>query len=962
MGTSDKYSDLIAEFQKRFPLISKVEALFGEDIPSESIPCFFGFFLAAAEKRGPGTCCFILDKTSATTVLASALWALINFQKNFPDLVRRHTQNSFSLGDRVRVKPNNYVYEYDGIWEECPSLFRLKVLDSERDKRSFPLEDVMRLETTDRLRPKGKLNSKLGNFERSPLGHLLGLHEPGNRDLIENKTLVLMEQTKFERFADSMVLAPPHLSVEQFQNLSSLLSTGSIASDGTLKSKDGSNPVVAVTSSPEYLSLACLEAQPATKVVFVDGVKRIVGNLQAFDDISRRQNMIILAAADEEEYIDQLRERGCTVWRMSPEEILLGEDSTRSRAHASLVGATVRAANIRLHRKITEVDCEDSLIQQVAVFLESAWEMVRHDEENSEAVKMVRDIRGVLFDCSECCLGVGEGTASKLAAMKNHFTEHGKYLEGNVRNAIGKAIDGLESLVENGGGRSKAEKLQGILSEIRGRWGIAVRSVRTAECLRGKLGPQGGFEIKRFSEIRPESEYAGIIVPAWPYRWNFVRLIRMAVAPDIRILVYPFEKELVLSHKRLEKNRSRSGLIGREERSLILDVELGLLPETRDEKTDNQGAPRREMEIKESSLLDFENRIVRRPRSHPIGTVDDRDAREARAVHFFGGCHAFLTEWAQLPVLNELVYKSEEDNPKLLSKKPAELSPGDFVLFRAGGDKEFVRLIAERILGEEQYAKTRDTAELWKQALGDLGDSPEVVSAELAKYGISKSLPTLGNWLRNPDLIAPQKYSDIEAIACATDHSELVSRKDEITLAIKTIRDAHRSAGRELSRLILGGLRSSRLRELDEQPVLQDFGYGGVYDKFVGILLSTGRTASVFPPRVESIAHYCRFQSNNRIGSRNSPVHPAPLKSVPYNRFTASLNHTGRNTESHPPEFRVIHTMTVVVNVIDAFPRLLMPVLMLPERLYNLVQLSSVKLIHTLLCPLGAKIIPRPVQ
>ena len=829
METADKYAGLVAEFQRRFPLLNEIRGLFGNDIPAETIPWFFGFFLATAERQEPGAHCFVLEKKPATTAITSVLWALTNFQRDFPDLVKRHTQSSFSPGELVRVKPNNFVYKYDGIWEEYPGFFRLKVLDSGKDKRSFPLEEIMRLETTDRLRPKGKLNSKLGDFERGPLGNLLELPECGNKNLIENRTLVLMEQTRFERFADSTVLIPARGTAEKFPDLSSFFSAGSIASDGKLKSKDGREPMVAVTSAPEYLSLACLEAEPAAKTVVVDGAKRFSGNLQAFDDIAGRQNTVILAAPDEREHVDQLKERGCAVWRMSPEEILIGESSVGARARKSLVGSTVRTADIRLRTRITTVDCEDTLIQRVALSLGYAMETLRHGEENSEAEKIVGKLLSVLLDCSECCLGVGDTTANNFDAVKNHFAEYEKYLEEDARTALAEAVGGLEHLVENGGGRNKAEMLQDILSESEGRWIVTARSGRTAECLREKLDPQGGFEVKHLSEINPDSEYAGVIVPAWPNRWNFTRLIGMALAPDIRVLVYPFEKELVLSHKKQEDRRARSGRIGVEKRSSILGIDPGFLPETQDEKTDEREALRREMEIKESSFLDFENRIARRPRSRPAETADGQDAREARAVYFFGGCHAFLTEWVQLPVLNELVHKSGEENPKLLQKKPADLSPGDFVLFRAGGDKEFVRLVAERILGEEQYRKTRETAELWKRALRVLGETPEAVQTELAKHGLSKSLPTLGLWLRNPDLIAPLRYSDVEIIAHATGHGELVSQKDEITQSINTIRVAHRSAGRELSRLILGELRSGGLWELDERPVLRDFGYGDAW-------------------------------------------------------------------------------------------------------------------------------------
>ena len=840
MKSTDNHLDLVTEFKRRFPLLDKIAGLFSKDTPEERVPWFFGFFLAAAEQSGPQACCFVLDKKPGTTAIACVLAALIRFKKDFPELAKHYTRTRFSVGDRVKVKPDNLVYEYDGFWEDFDRL-KLKVLD-EQAWRGFPVEEILRLEPTLHFRPKGKGGPSFSTSEQSPLDRLLSLHSFGNKSLIKNTALVLMEQTAFERSVDSTVLAPSQTPAEKFHKLSSFLPWGSIGQDGILKSKDSyqveGEPLIAVTSAPEYLASACSNADTATKMVFVDGAKRIAGNLQAFDDIAERQRMVILASPDEREYIDQLGNRNCAIWKMSPEEILIGENSVDARARRSLVGATVRAADIRRRGKISAVDCEDALLQRVAMSLGRVMEMIKDEEESSEAERVAGNLRGILLDFSECCFGIGDGTMSNLADAKSYFTENKKYLEEEIKTGIQEALDGLEQAVETGYGRNKAEILQDLLSKCNGKWIVTARLTRTAECLREKLDPCNGFEVRRLAEINPESEYDGIIVPAWPNRWNFAKLISMALAPDIRVLTYPFEKELVLDHKKYEERHSRSNLMDVEKRSSILGIKPSYFPGAL--KTDEEETPRREMQIEVSSFFNFENRIRRRPRSQSTEIAEHKDTREAQAVYFFGECYALLTEWIQLPVLNEFVYKNGEEKPKLLQKNPSQLLPGDFVLFRAGGDKEFIRLVAEEILGEEQYRRTRETAELWKRALRVLGDGPEAVRAELAKHGLNRSLATIGFWLRNPDLIAPQKHSDLEVIADAAGDTQLISKKDEAKQAIDTVRQAHRSAGRELTRLILSGLESGQLKELlDEQPVLQDFGYGEAWIVQVEFIEST---------------------------------------------------------------------------------------------------------------------------
>ena len=394
-------------------------------------------------------------------------------------MAKHYTRTRFSVGDRVKVKPDNLVYEYDGFWEDFDRL-KLKVLD-EQAWRGFPVEEILRLEPTLHFKPKGKGGPSFGTSEQSPLDRLLSLYSCGNKSLIKNTALILMEQTAFERSIDSTVLAPLQTPAEKFHKLSSFLPWGSIGQNGILKSKDSyqveGEPLIAVTSAPEYLSSACLQGgTPLRRWSFVDGARRIAGNLQAFDDIAERQKMVILASPDEREYIDQLGNRNCAIWKMSPEEILIGESSIDARVRRSLVGATVRAADIRRRGKIFTVDCEDALLQRVAMSLGRVMEMIKDEEESSEAERVAGNLRGILLDFSECCLGVGDGTMSNLAeARKLLHGEHEKYLEEGIKTSIQEAVGGLEQAIENGYGRNKAEILQDMLSKCDGKWIVAMQ-------------------------------------------------------------------------------------------------------------------------------------------------------------------------------------------------------------------------------------------------------------------------------------------------------------------------------------------------------------------------------------------------------------------------------------------------------------------------------------------------------
>lgn len=822
----DAHLDLIGEFRQRFPLFDSIVGRFGEKTLAERIPWFFGFILAAAAKPGAGACCFVLEKTPGTTAIAAILAGLVRLQRDFPVLVERYARTELARGQRVKVRPSDFVYEYEGLWEDFPGFFRLKLL-GEDAWRSFPLVDVLRLEPTDRVRPKGTGRSDLGAFERSPLDQLLDLTTCGNNSVIQNAVLVHMARTQFARVADAIILAPRH--ARRFARLSRFLPWGSIGHDGALKPNDPyqviGEPLVAATGVPEDLALASSSAGTSTKIVLVDGARRLARDLQAFDDIADRQRMVVLASPDESEELDLLKDRGCLIWHMSAGEVLIGEASAGKRVRTSLVGATIRAADVRRRSRVSTVDCRDDVLQAAAASLERVAEMIGDSEEAFEVEEALARLFKVLFECSECCFGVGEETASDLRAAREQMAQHSRWLEPAVAEELRDAVEALERAVASGSGGQKAEAFLSILTEHDGQWAVAARSPRTAERLRDGLDALGtDLPVLPVSAISPEHEYGGIIVPAWPNDQRFTRLRNLSVTPEIRVLTYPFESKWVLRHQARERARGQSNWLEPEERSAILEIEPRLLSGLGIAGSEVEESPGKKIAL-DLPVFRLEERVAKRRVTQLPLAASGEDSREAQKVQFFGGCYALLTEWAELPVMNDLIDSSKGDKAKLTSATASRLAIGDFVLFRAGGDKEFIRLIAEESLGAEEYLRVREVAERWKSALCRLGGSPAAVQRRLADHGVERTLPTVAGWLGNPDRIGPGNYDDIEAIARAAADTEVLSIKDEVRDAISRVRGAHLAAGMRLTRLILGELHG-RINELGDQPTLLDLGFG----------------------------------------------------------------------------------------------------------------------------------------
>ena len=96
---------------------------------------------------------------------------------------------------------------------------------------------------------------------------------------------------------------------------------------------------------------------------------------------------------------------------------------------ASLVGASIRAADVRRRSDVRTVDCQDALLEAAAVTLEHAAEMIADREEALEAEEALARLFGILFECSECCFGASVGTASDLRATRERIEQHARWFE-----------------------------------------------------------------------------------------------------------------------------------------------------------------------------------------------------------------------------------------------------------------------------------------------------------------------------------------------------------------------------------------------------------------------------------------------------------------------------------------------------------------------------------------------------
>ena len=816
--------EILVELRNRFPILERISGRFGQDIPREAIPWYFGILLAASMRRESGACCFVLDKTQGTTALTAVFVALARLEQDFQQLAEAYARTAFAEGQHVRVKPSNFVYEYEGNWDGHPDLFRLKIQEKE-ERRSFPISEVLRLEPTTYKLPKGTLVSNLGDFGHINLDGLIGKNTYGNSSIFRNVVLLHMPQTRFAGVTDIVSLTPD--LVDDCSPLSDILTWGIVGPEGEIKANDAyqviGEPLIAVTRVTQDLADAASASPIASKIVLVDGARGIANDLQAFDDVSQRQRTVILASPDETEEIRLLQEYGCPAWHMSATDLSIGEYETRERSRDSLVGRTVRVANIRENCRVVPVACKSDEFQAVALALEGIASRTSGSEERTEVDELLVRLYGILLEFSECCFEINEEAKTELRLAKENLTRNLRWLDIDTAKEFQFAIELLERIAYGGLGLElKADALLRALSDSNGRWAIATRLTRTAACLRDSLSALGiDIYVVPIQAIRPQDEFDCIVVPAWPNSRRFTRLKNLAAAKEIRVLAYPFESKWLSSHQARERTRARSNQMEPEEIAGVLGMSPDLFAtvEGRD-----PGTPVEET-TPELPIFQMENRVSRRRSIGPASIADNEESRPAYLVEFYGGCHALLSEWSELYVLNELIENARPEGGALQTKRVSGLLQGDFVLFRAGAGKEFIRLLAEDNLGIDEYERVRTLAESWKTALHRLGNDPATVQMRLESRGLHRTTATIAGWMRNPYLIGPGDINDVRIIAEASGDTKLLAELDPVGAAMTRIRGAHIGAGSRLTQLIIDEVRD-RLSQLDGQPVLLDLVYG----------------------------------------------------------------------------------------------------------------------------------------
>lgn len=815
---------------QRFPLLQLLEFSDGPGCDPVRLPHFVGL-LATLLTSANKPCCIVLPDAKGVALAVSTLVAVSRLRNEFPTILKTHAASVFRKGvDNVLVHPSDLVYRYDGFFND--TLFRLGILDR-KDGRSLPVQEIARLEKTMRKRPKGALNSDLGQSRCTVLGALLDIKITLNRNFLQNYVLVLGPRKAFLEGLERWSFQTQHGDEVVKSSLKDELPFGRVTEGGGLCFLDNyiaaGEPLIAIASRAEDLAAHCAAAGRFTKEVLIDDIDYITRDLQSYDAITENQRTVILASDAERDSVRMLQARGCEVWRLTPDEMLLGVESEQQ--NVPLRQLLRKASRVR-DLVISELPCGEGNLDRAAAELKIASDAVSSID-NGTVRDLLYSLFRIIMFCAEY-LGQDSvrfvSAADNLLKLAEQRLETARvWLSAEVNERIKSALAGMHAAISDLSqsgltpkGKLLLENLKKAGSECKQAAIVVARSETDCTELRQWLDNEGiKTETYLIGELPENRNFGQVLVLSWPRSERFDRLVHQYLTDDLRMLAYPFEGKWLNQYQKRYKRSLLSGISTRQKMRLI-----GL-------SSEGTGVDDSEKDFEEiSSTVKFdlpeEQFLVRRKSATALDLGEQEESIEAYYVGFAGPTFACLTDGHDLPVINSYISGDQANPGKIPLRSVDQLKVGDYVVFRESGDSDIIRFLAEDEIGKGPYEKLRSMAGRWRTALRKLGADPRVVLERLRRVEFSRRIETVRSWLVDESRICPQDINDVRKIAYASQDEELLALLPEVERARDRLMSLHISAGSRLTELLLKEL-PGKIGQLGHGETELDLGVGNVW-------------------------------------------------------------------------------------------------------------------------------------
>lgn len=806
--------EIFRPLQERFPLLTR---LLSQDLegalPPQALPAYLGIFLAVLDQAPASPVCFILPRRGDVARMSAVLYVMHRLVLKQATIAQSYAGRNFNTGDHVCVHPYRYVYRYGGYDLKDSAYIWLESLHKSGGKWRVPATDVIsRLERTTRTRPLGRLNSPIRSLKANPLDMLLGTSFSGNLSLLENELIMLDSVSGFEGFAEMC-----GFHIKQLQDpvsVKDILPFGRIVQPDTthpgwLRNRNDNGgtgePVIAITHSAELLANYCIDASPRSKLIVANGLD-LLRNLQAYDDISQSQRLVLFSDRDEAEQIEILGDRGCRFWTLGGRELAAHVNMTTT---AGILGPVTRWAKNYDLLSIDSEPCEDSQLDTIWQILDKFRGAAGRGDDAplakiiSRAWRLFQNVRSAWASPTE---DERKLALSEIEALRQEIRQNQAWISSEDAQAISRLVGDFDNCYASGSmlGVVKGEALARVVE----RAVIAKRKVAVLVRNEAKIPELRQFLASRNlladAEVFSPRTYPGdgnfdlTIFVSWLWGDAMAQVVSKLAAPRVAVIAYPCER---LWLRRLQSQLKRKlrapTLSGDEMTSLVYGKNH--TGTKWPEGTQEEPVPGPAIE---SDILDFERQMRLGRIGLAVRPTDATDTLPARYVRFSGNCYAFLTETHKLPVATDFVSGRVRTGQKLPERTLPEIKPGDYVVFPESGDRELIQELADRLIGPSA-GELRKTAHLWKDVLHSSGLTPDAFFKQAHALDRPLHRATIRYWFADTSQIGPHEKEDLHLIAIITGNERFVGQIETVRAAIERLWSAHLSAGMRLRDVLL---------------------------------------------------------------------------------------------------------------------------------------------------------------
>jgi len=620
-----------------------------------------------------------------------------------------------------------------------------------------------------------------------------------------------------EDFAEGIKLQSNEHTCD-LNDLKTLLPFGRIALPTTTQTgwyrqedKNGTGePIIAVSHAAELLANLCMDAPARSKLVVANGLDHF-RSIQAYDDISQTQRLVIFADCYDEEMIKLVASRGCKFWPIGRRELISANSATEKNTKTGFIGSVVRWAESHESFSINDIACEDTRLDAIWSKLDKLRAGTVPAEADNTLAKLISRAWRLFLNATYVWETPRE--AERMNAQKEidrfrlDAAQSQMWISSESVRTMNEIADDLTTCYgpDSTLGTSKGTALLNAIQDASlGSKTLAVlvrNEAKVSELCRWLLEHDQLKFVRVFSPVTLPSNDAfdRVLCVSWLGGETMRQIAAKLVAPCIAVTGYRCERQWLRQCEwRFRTNIPTPTFTTNEKSEFISGGKLPrvIWPEERQQTLTPVLSDR------SSDIWDFEHQL----RIGRIGLAtrptQATETLPARFVRFSGEYYAFLTETHKLPVATELVSNPGRGGQTLPEKSLIDIKLGDFVVFPESGERELIQELADRLIGVPAQ-ELRKRAHQWKDTLRLNRITPEEFLRHAKELNRSRHPVTIRNWYSDTYQIGPREKDDLVLIAIVTEDENFEKQIDGVWSAIEQLRSAHLSAGLRLRDALL---------------------------------------------------------------------------------------------------------------------------------------------------------------